>query len=175
MKLTRPSGVTACLGRGEQEEQDLRNNRLRPEKFPWKSFRTGVQLPPPPPKKKDTTYVVSFFFGFRRPKGRRNPSVIKMLGVGKAAPAQFFAALRIYAALGGAAQKGRVSCATGEFRLCQGFWLWPKTLVRRKRAAPLCGAPGSAAQRRLRLAYFWPKRPNVNLRCLKQRGFFPYN
>ena len=28
------------------------NNRLRPEKFPRKRFRTGVQFPPPPPKTK---------------------------------------------------------------------------------------------------------------------------
>ena len=30
-------------------------DRLRPEKFPWKGFRTGVRLSPPPPQKKDTT------------------------------------------------------------------------------------------------------------------------
>ena len=51
MKLTRPPGVTACPGRGEQGAQDSRNNRLRPEKFPWKGFRTGVRLSPPPPNK----------------------------------------------------------------------------------------------------------------------------
>ena len=30
MKLTQPLGVAACLGCGEQGEQDSRNNRLRP-------------------------------------------------------------------------------------------------------------------------------------------------
>ena len=59
MKLTQPLGVTACLGRGEQGEQDSRNNRLRPEKFPWMRFRTGVQLPPPPP---DGHYTNTYFF-----------------------------------------------------------------------------------------------------------------
>ena len=49
MKLTQPAGVTACLTGGEQGGRAARNNRLRPERFLWKSFRTGVQLPPPPP------------------------------------------------------------------------------------------------------------------------------
>ena len=50
MKLTRPDGVTACRPEGELGEQDSRNNRLRPEKFLWMRFRTGVQLSPPPPQ-----------------------------------------------------------------------------------------------------------------------------
>ena len=41
--------MTACPGGGERGEQDSRNNRLRPEKFLWMRFRTGVQLSPPPP------------------------------------------------------------------------------------------------------------------------------
>ena len=49
-------------------------------------------------KKKDTPKSVSFFL-VTAAQGRLHPSEIQMLGVGKAAPAQFFAALRIYAAL----------------------------------------------------------------------------
>ena len=52
MKLTRTPGVTACLRGREQGGRAARNNRLRPERFLWKSFRTGVQLPPPPPQSK---------------------------------------------------------------------------------------------------------------------------
>lgn len=44
--------MTVCRLEGEREEQDLRNNRLRPENVPLKCFRTRVQLPPPPPKSK---------------------------------------------------------------------------------------------------------------------------
>ena len=165
MKLTWPSGVTACLGRGEREEQDLRNNRLRPEKFPWKSFRTGVRLPPPPPKKKDTTYVVSFFFGLR-------PSVIKMLGRNQSAlrnsplRSEFTPHPR-------RGPKGPYILL--DDRHCQGFRPWRKHLHGAK-APPRCaGALGSAVQRQLHLADFHPKRPNVKFRCLKQRAVFPYN
>ena len=80
MKLTRPPGVTACPGRGEQGEQDSRNNRLRPEKFPWKGFRTGVRLSPPPPKRKDIRKDVLSFWAPTAEGGLR-PSVIEMLGM----------------------------------------------------------------------------------------------
>ena len=53
MKLTQPLGVTACLGRGEQGEQDSRNNRLRPEKFPPYSPVTAAQ-PPAKPEPSDS-------------------------------------------------------------------------------------------------------------------------
>ena len=80
MKLTQPSGVTACRGDGEQGEQDSRNNRLRPEKFLWMRFRTGVQLSPPPPKNKGTClWQVPLFFWLRSLRSL-HPFGIEMLG-----------------------------------------------------------------------------------------------
>jgi len=39
------------------------NNRLRPEKFLLKCFRTGVRLPSPPPKRKASPDGLAFLFG----------------------------------------------------------------------------------------------------------------
>lgn len=50
-------------------------------------------------KKETPACRLVFLFWIPAAQGRLLPSEIQMLGVGKAEPAQFFAALRIYAAL----------------------------------------------------------------------------
>ena len=74
--------MAACQPGGEQGAQGSRNNRLRPEKFPWMRFRTGVQLPPPPPKRKDIRKDVLSFW-VPPPKGRLHPSVFQCSGPAK--------------------------------------------------------------------------------------------
>ena len=65
MKLTWPAGVPVCLQWWERGEQDSRNNRLRPEKIPFKRFRTRVQLPPSPPNGMPTVnWTVLFGLSF---------------------------------------------------------------------------------------------------------------
>ena len=56
MKLLDPGVWRLTPGRGNA------NNRLRPEKFPRKRFRTGVQLPPPPPRRRGRHIVRGDFF-----------------------------------------------------------------------------------------------------------------